>query len=272
MARRAHQARRKRQVQAGIAGAVALIVVVFGATWLLGGFESDPEPVTLPTCTWTAKDATADAGVTDTGLPPTSGEARSGTDVLTIRTDLGDIVASMDLTKVPCTAASLKFLGEKGFYDGGACSVLDTEAKTLTCGDPKGDGTGTPAYQFPDENIPAAPVGTASPSTSASPSEIPSYYSKGTVVMANKGPNSNAGQFFIVYGDGSNLKAEYSIVGTVVSGLDIVEGIAAGGAVDGNGAPATTGKPSKTLTIKQLYVGTAPAAPAATASATPSST
>jgi peptidyl-prolyl cis-trans isomerase B (cyclophilin B) len=77
--------------------------------------------------------------------------------------------------------------------------------------------------------------------------------------MANKGRNANGGQFLIVYGDGSNLTAEYSIVGTVTGGLDVVEGVAAAGAVDATGAPTTTGKPSRTMTIQQLYVGEQPA-------------
>jgi peptidyl-prolyl cis-trans isomerase B (cyclophilin B) len=266
LARKAEQQRRRRQLQAAIGGAVALIVIAVGTTWLLGGFSSKPEPVTLPSCTWTAKDATA-AGITDTGLPPTSGEPREGAEQLTIKTDQGDITAQLDLGKIPCTAASLSFLGGKGYYDGVSCNRLDTEAKTLTCGDPKGDGTGSPSYQFPDEDLPTAPVGTAaaapsasagasaSPSASASP--VPSYYSRGTIVMANTGPNANGGQFFIIYGDGSNLKNEYSIVGGITSGMEIVDAVAAAGASNA-GSAAIAGTPNKTLTIKQLFVGPVP--------------
>jgi peptidyl-prolyl cis-trans isomerase B (cyclophilin B) len=282
LAKRAEQQRRKRQVQAAIGGAVALIVVAVGSAWLLGAFDSKPAPVTLPTCTWTVKDPNT-PGMTETGVPPDTGEARTGSEVLTIKTDLGDITAAMDLSKVPCTAASLKFLGSKGYYDGVACNHLDTTAMLLTCGDPAGNGTGTPSYQFPDENVPTAPIGTAAPLASASasaspepsPSAIPSYYSKGTVVMANQGVNANGGQFYIVYGDGSDLKGEYSIVGTVTSGLDIVDTVAAAGAQDDAGATAAAGKPKKPITIQQLYVGEAPASaspsvsPSTTSSATP---
>jgi peptidyl-prolyl cis-trans isomerase B (cyclophilin B) len=280
LARRAEQQRRRRQVQAAIGGAVALIVVAVGSAWLLGAFDSKPEPVALPTCTWTVKDPKT-PGITETGVPPDTGEPRQGSEVLTIKTDLGAITASMDLSKVPCTAASLKFLGSKGYYDGVACNHLDTTSKVLTCGDPAGDGTGTPSYQFPDENLPTGPVGTAAPLASASPSAspdpsasaVPSYYSRGTIVMANQGANANGGQFFIVYGDGSDLKGEYSIVGTVTSGLDLVEGVAAAG-VEGDGAAATAGKPKKPITIQQLYVGEAPASasPSVSPSGTPSVT
>jgi peptidyl-prolyl cis-trans isomerase B (cyclophilin B) len=277
LARRAEQQRRKRQVQAAIGGAVALIVIALGTTWLLGGFSSKPEPVALPSCTWTPKDLTTDSGVTDTGTPPTSGEQRTGTEMLTIKTNLGDIQASMDLTRAPCTAASMKHLGSVGYYDGVNCSHLDTSTFVLLCGDPKGDGTGSPNYQFPSEDIPTVAVGTAAPlpsaSASASPSasaeSTPSYYGKGMIVLNNTGPNANGGQFYIVYGDGSDLKPEYSIVGTVVSGLDLVESVAAGGALDANGAAAPAGKPAKTLTIQQLFVGAEPS-PSASASAGPS--
>jgi peptidyl-prolyl cis-trans isomerase B (cyclophilin B) len=285
LARRAEQQRRKRQVQAAIGGAVALIVIALGTTWLLGGFSSKPEPVALPSCTWTAKPADTASGVTDTGSPPTSGEQRTGTELLTIKTNLGDIQASMDLTRAPCTAASMKHLGSVGYYDGVNCSHLDTSTMVLLCGDPQGDGRGGPNYQFPSEDIPTVAVGTAaplpsssaspgasaSPSPSASAESTPSYYSKGMIVLNNTGPNANGGQFFIVYGDGSDLKAEYSIVGTVVSGLDLVESVAAGGAVDADGAPAPAGKPAKTMTIQQLFVGAPPSpSPEASASAGPS--
>jgi peptidyl-prolyl cis-trans isomerase B (cyclophilin B) len=283
LARRAEQQRRRRQVQAVIGGAVALIVVAFGSAWLLGAFDSKPSPVTLPTCTWTVKDPNT-PGMTETGVPPDTGEPREGSEVLTIKTDLGDITAAMDLSRVPCTAASLKFLGTKGYYDGVSCNRLDTTSMLLTCGDPAGNGTGTPSYQFPDENLPTAPIGTAAPlpssdpsaSPNPSPSAIPSYYGRGTIVMANLGANANGGQFYIVYGDGSDLKGEYSIVGTVTSGLDIVETVAAAGAQDDAGAAVAAGKPKKPITIQQLYVGEAPASaspsvsPSATSSATPS--
>jgi len=284
LAKRAEQQRRKRQVQAAIGGAVALIVIAFGTTWLLGGFDSKAEPVALPTCTWTVKDPST-PGMTETGVPPDSGEPRSGSDVLTIKTDQGDITAAMDLSKVPCTAASLKFLGGKGYYDGVSCNRLDTTSRLLSCGDPAGDGTGTPSYQYPDENLPTEPIGTAAPlpgadpsaSPNPSPSEIPSYYGKGTIVMANQGANANGGQFYIVYGDGSDLTGEYSVVGTVTSGLDIIEGVAAAGAKDDAGATAAAGKPKKPITIQQLYVGDAPTtsaspSPSASPSESPSAT
>ena len=283
MARRAEHVRRKRQVQAGIGGALALILVVLGTTWLLGGFESKPAQETeLASCTWTQKEVVPGNGVTATGLPPTTGEPRTGVNVLTIQTAQGDIEAVIDVSGVPCAAASMTYLGTQGYYEGTACTFLDTTRLTLTCGDREGNGTGSPEYQFPVEGKPTEPIGTAAPaSPGATPSPgdvVPSYYAKGTIVLNTLDQNANGGQFSIVYGDGSNLPAEYTPVGTITRGMEIVEAIAAAGAVDANNAPAAVGKPAKELKIDKLFVRDelsinptdAPAPEATSPAATPS--
>jgi peptidyl-prolyl cis-trans isomerase B (cyclophilin B) len=289
MAKRAEHARRKRRIQAGVGGAVALILVALGTTWLLGGFDSKPsETVALPSCTWTPKQVQPSAGVDDTGLPP-SDAPHVGVETITMQTNLGDIKAVIDLTQAPCAGASMKYLGGRGFYDGTRCHHLDTAQLTLTCGSKTADGNSSPGYQFPAEGLPRQPIGTAAPLTpgaspSPSASPTPSYYAKGSIVMANTDTNATGAQFFIVYGDGSDLPAEYTQVGTITTGLDLVEQIAAGGAVDASGAPAPAGNPVKDLTITKLSVEDqlslnpsgspspeTPASPEATASASPSS-
>ena len=67
--------------------------------------------------------------------------------------------------------------------------------------------------------------------------------------MANSGPNTNGSQFFIVYDD-TTLGPNYSIWGKVISGLDIVKFIAAGG-VRGGGSD---GQPLRTITIERITV------------------
>ncbi len=274
VARQAHRLRRKRQIQAGVGASIALVLIVLGTTWLLGGFDSKPaerQTVAEGTCSWTLKDAAADPAIVDVGHPPTTGEERSGMQTMTIKTNLGDIEAEIDLSKAPCTAVSMGFLGEKKFYEGSVCHRLSAMSKLLTCGDPRGDGSGSPSYQFADENLPAAPLASASPSAGASPSASPSgpatYYAKGTIVMVNTGANTNGGQFSVIYADGSNLAPAYSIVGRVTKGLGIVEGVAKAGAVDDKGASTAEGKPNQDLIIQQLFVG---AAPGASPSVTPS--
>jgi peptidyl-prolyl cis-trans isomerase B (cyclophilin B) len=238
---------------------------VLGATWALGGFDGKSATTDAAgSCLWVPKSATSSDGTPDTGTPP-AGELRSGFETMTITTNLGVIEALLDLSKAPCTAASFGYLGSKAFFNGSNCHRLSTAAKTLTCGDPKSDGTGGPSYQFADEDVPTTPVAAATPtaapsaSVSASPSESatptgPAYYAKGTIVLVNTGANTNGSQFSIVYGDGSTLSAAYSIVGTVTKGLDIVEKVAEAGAVDAENKVVAEGKPTTTMTIQQLTV------------------
>jgi peptidyl-prolyl cis-trans isomerase B (cyclophilin B) len=284
LARQAQHARRKRQIQAGIAASLALVLIVLGVTWALGGFSSKPDTANnvASSCLWVPKNPTSSAaGSADTGTP-SAGELRSGFETMTIKTNLGDITAQLDLTKAPCAAASFKFLGEKAFFNGSNCHRLNTDAKTLTCGDPHGDGTGGPSYQFADEDVPTAPLAKSAATPSTSPgatSTSPgattaaagaSYYAKGTIVMVNTGANTNGSQFTIVYGDASTLAAAYSIVGTVTTGLDIVEKVAQGGVINTANQPAVEGKPKTTLTIQQLTVAV-PGAPSATVAPSPTS-
>lgn len=282
IARQAERVRRKRQIQAGVGASIALVLIVLGVTWQLGGFDSKPaDNGAQGSCTWTPKDPSANPDTVDTGTPPASGELRSGFETLTIKTNLGDIEARLDLSKVPCTAASLTYLGEKKYFDGSTCHRLSTASKLLTCGDPKGTGAGGPSYQFADEDVPTSPLdaGSASPSpspASASPSPspasapaAPTYYAKGTIVMVNTGQNTNGGQFSIIYGDGSDLTKAYSIVGTVTKGLDIVEGVAKAGAVNAEGQQVTEGKPKTALIIQQLSVGPPQVPPTGSPSPTP---
>lgn len=291
LARQAHRARRKRQVQAGIGASLALVLIVLGVTWALGGFDSKPaQQASGDSCLWVPTNPTGASADTDTGTPP-SGELHSGFETMSIKTNLGDIEALLDTSKAPCAAASFKYLGEKAFFNGSSCHRLNTDMKTLTCGDPKSDGTGGPSYQFADEDIPtvaladdtptadpsaspdASPSGTPSASSSASPSATssaspaptgPRYYAKGTIIMVNSGANTNGSQFMIVYGDGSTLGAAYSIVGTITKGLELVEQVAQGGIDATDSKPITEGKPKTALTIQQLTVAL-PGAPSSDA-------
>jgi peptidyl-prolyl cis-trans isomerase B (cyclophilin B) len=282
IARQAHQTRRRRQIQAGVGASLALVLIVVGLTWLVGGF--DPEPETPPptvatgTCTWDIKDASGSSIIIETGHPPTTGEARSGTETLTIKTNLGEVQATIDLGKAPCTAASLKFLSQQKYYDGTRCHRLSTISKVLHCGAKNPDGTGEPSYSFANEDTPTEPISDPPASPSGSPSGSPSsgastFYAKGTIVLANAGKDTNAGQFYIVYDDGSDLSAAYSIVGMVTDGLGFIEQAAKAGALNAEGTPSPEGKPNLDVIIEQLYLGPPPAAtPSATPTATASAT
>jgi peptidyl-prolyl cis-trans isomerase B (cyclophilin B) len=285
VARQAHKTRRRRQIYAGVSAGLTVLLIALGVTWALGGFEPDPPSnVISGTCTWTLRDLTAEPQFTDVGHPPADGMRTEGTETMTIQTTEGEIQAQLDLAKAPCAAASFAYLGEKGFFANVTCHRLSTELRYLACGDPRGDGSGGPGYKFNDEDVPTTPLSGASPSASASPtpsaasSASPSagagavYYAKGTIVMGNAGANTNGSQFYIIYDDQSTLGPAYSIVGTVVKGLDIVERVAKGGALDENGKEAKQGKPRNALVIQSITVGATAASPSTSPSASPTPT
>jgi peptidyl-prolyl cis-trans isomerase B (cyclophilin B) len=185
------------------------------------------------TCRW--RPATGDA-VTDVGTPPAL-QPRTGTATMRLVTNLGTITVRIDVAKTPCTAASLAFLARHGFYDGTPCHrLVDTGIHVLQCGDPSGTGSGRPGYTFPDENLDAAGTGT---------------YPRGTVAMANAGPDTNGSQFFFVYQD-STLSPAYTPFGTVTGGLSVVDRVAAGGQDNAFGSGAAGGHPNTRIVLQSV--------------------
>jgi peptidyl-prolyl cis-trans isomerase B (cyclophilin B) len=264
MARRAAQARRRRQIQAIIGIVLAVVVVVGGATWIIWSNidhskkKSKASASTTPTpgaCSFT-KAAAGNTNLKDVGTPSTS-VARSGTQALTLATTQGEIDIQMDVTHAPCNSASFAYLAGKKFFDNSPCHRLASNPPMLQCGDPTGTGTGGPTYTVNDENLP----------TGKNPT-----YPKGTVAVANTGSkNSGSSQFFIMYKD-SDLTASYTVLGTVTKGMDVVQKVANGGD-DGSLDPSPGGgKPKIPITIKTAVAGkvedtSASASPSASASA-----
>lgn len=148
---------------------------------------------------------------------------------ITFATNCGDIVIRTD-QKAKNTVGVISYLVDNKFYDGISCHRLTTDGIfVLQCGDPAGNGSGGPGFNFADENL---------PKTDKSGSAT---YAAGTVAMANSGPNTNGSQFFLVYKD-SPLPPNYSVWGKITSGLDRISAIAAAGTSQGtsDGSPAQT--------------------------------
>jgi len=123
----------------------------------------------------------------------------------TLHTTKGDIVISLDAKNTPVTANNFVALSRKGFYNGTIFHRTLADFM-IQGGDPTGTGTGDPGYRFDDEPV----IG---------------EYTRGTVAMANAGPNTNGSQFFIMHAD-VGLQKNYVIFGKVLSGLDTVDAIA----------------------------------------------
>ena len=147
----------------------------------------------------------------------------SKTYTATITPDVGPITIQLDPKAAPKAVNSFVFLANQHYYD---CMIFHRVIQTFMdqTGDPTGTGTGGVGYTFADE-LPK----TANP-----------QYPLGSVALANAGPNTNNGQFFIVAGpEGENLAPSYTLFGKVTSGMDVVEKINAGGSV----ASSSTGTP-----------------------------
>jgi peptidyl-prolyl cis-trans isomerase B (cyclophilin B) len=157
---------------------------------------------------------------------PTAGITDSNKASISFTTNQGEIVIETIPSLAPLTVNAIAALAQKNYFDNTICHRLTTEGIfVLQCGDPTGTGTGGPGFTIPDENLPEA---------------VENNYPAGTVAMANAGPGTSGSQFFLVYQD-TTLGPDYTIWGSITSGLDILQTIASAGVVDGgaDGAPAT---------------------------------
>ncbi|MCA2226706.1 peptidylprolyl isomerase [Nonomuraea sp. NEAU-L178] len=259
--------REQRAKRTAIIGSTVGVVVVVGgivaAVALLGGGDSKTDAAATAQPTASAQDtaapsasASAAAGpkpydaktgtcdyvaekgggvVKDVGLPPKKVKLKPATRTMTLNTNLGDIEVQLDNAKAPCTVNSLAYLAEKKFYDGSKCHRLGSaQFPMLQCGDPQAkadgkgqsDGAGGPGYVMAEENLKGA------------------TYKRGVMAMAKtQAPGSTGSQFFLVFGD-LGLTPDYTPVGTITKGLDILDKVNKAGVItpmqDGTGAPKET--------------------------------
>lgn len=124
-----------------------------------------------------------------------------------ITTDKG-IIEMMIYPEATKAASNFLFLVHEKFYDGLTFHRVEP-GFVVQGGDPSGNGSGGPGYQFEDE-------------------PVTRKYEKGIVAMANAGPNTNGSQFFIMLDTNENLPPKYTIFGKVTKGMDVVSKIAVG--------------------------------------------
>jgi peptidyl-prolyl cis-trans isomerase B (cyclophilin B) len=161
-------------------------------------------------------------------------------------TNQGNIGLELDNAKSPCTVNSFASLAQQGFFNDTPCHRLTTSEglAVLQCGDPTGQGTGGPGYQF-DNEYPTNQFQPDDPKL-----QEPLVYPRGTLAMANAGPGTNGSQFFLVYKD-SQLPPNYTVFGTIdETGLATLDKIAAAGTADGG----PDGKPKNDVQVKSILL------------------
>ena len=129
---------------------------------------------------------------------------------IVLKTNKGDIEATLFASKVPMTAANFLNLAKTGYYNGLTFHRVIPDFM-IQGGDPEGRGTGGPGYRFADEFHPAL-----------------RHTKPGIFSMANAGPGTNGSQFFITHVATPWLDRKHSVFGEVTKGQDVVNAIARG--------------------------------------------
>ena len=138
--------------------------------------------------------------------------------MIKLETNMGNI--TLDLYgEMPVTAGNFKKLVKQGFYDGVIFHRVIPNFM-IQGGDPNGTGMGGPGYTIKDEF-----TGTDLDKNN-----------RGTIAMANAGPNTGGSQFFINLVNNNFLDGKHPVFGKVIEGMDVVDKIA-GAAKDSNDKP-----------------------------------
>ena len=123
-----------------------------------------------------------------------------------LETNMGNITIALD-PDMPVTAGNFETLVKKGYYNGVIFHRI-IDGFMLQGGDPTGTGRGGPGYMIKDEF------------TSNNRND------RGTISMANAGPNTGGSQFFINLVGNNFLDSKHPVFGKVVEGMDVVDKIA----------------------------------------------
>ena len=167
---------------------------------------------------------------TYTSTPEMSIDVNS-TYIAELETSLGNIVIELFADTSPVTVNNFVNLSNDGYYNDVIFHRV-IKGFMIQGGDPSGTGHGDmgkyPGYDFEDEL------------------DNPMNYEKGIVAMANRGPNTNGSQFFIMHED-YPLPYQYTIFGKVLSGLDVVDAI-------GNVQTGENDKPNEDVVILNIKI------------------
>jgi peptidyl-prolyl cis-trans isomerase B (cyclophilin B) len=206
--------------------------LIAGATLMVAGLlTAIPAQAAAPTTTSGPCGYTStpdDPPARPVSLPPDPAHTPDqGVVKVVVATNQGPMLLSLDRAKAPCTVQSFLHLAKSRFYDFTTCHrlTLYPTLKVLQCGDPSGTGEGGPGYSYKDE------LPTDLPNWPGDTTGTRKVYARGTLAMANAGPNTNGSQFFLVFAD-SRLRPEYTVFGSVDRlGLKTLDKVAAAGTV-----------------------------------------
>ena len=134
-----------------------------------------------------------------------SEDSNSGAVKVQLKTNMGEITLEL-YPDMPITAGNFKKLVEKGFYDGTIFHRI-IDGFMIQGGDPTGTGRGGPGYAIKDEF------------------SGKNKNNRGTISMANAGPNTGGSQFFINLVDNNFLDKAHPVFGKVMEGMDVVDAI-----------------------------------------------
>jgi cyclophilin family peptidyl-prolyl cis-trans isomerase len=166
--------------------------------------------------------------------------------VAVIETSLGTIEAELYSADAPKTVENFVGLAGEKYFDGVVFHRV-VPGFVIQGGDPTGTGTGGESIwgkEFADELNPAT-------------TSYKAGYVKGVLAMANRGPNTNTSQFFIMLADNTTLPKNYTIFGKVVKGIEVVDAIGTTALTGGMGPDAS--KPVTPVAMKKVSIRQAPA-------------
>lgn len=122
-----------------------------------------------------------------------------------LETTMGNIVIELR-SDMPITAGNFEKLVKEGYYDGVIFHRVIPNFM-IQGGDPTGTGMGGPGYAIKDEF------------------SSTNFNKRGTISMANAGPNTGGSQFFINVVDNNFLDSKHPVFGNVTEGMDVVDEI-----------------------------------------------
>lgn len=152
-------------------------------------------------------------------MPPAMSIDVSKSYTAIIQTPKGAMRVNLFASETPVTVNNFIFLAREGFYTGTPFHRI-IKGFMIQGGDPTGTGMGSPGYRFDDE-------------------AVVREYTRGTIAMANSGPNTNGSQFFIMHAD-YTLPKNYVIFGNIAASdsaslatLDAIASVPVGASVGG---------------------------------------